>query len=407
MNASPAPALLRTHFGRVGLGWLLCGAVGLAGVVDRVSAQSAPAQPERNAASAQVMPAAPAMPAGKAGLAVAEKEPAAKPKSTMASSPTPSPTAKQMGDQIRQALEGKDVNQKQVSVMVDAKGQKTTTQTVKPAAVPSVPGKQSADSATEPMIVKRPSGALANPLDSRNYLRSRAAMAKDRDVHWGYEGEIGPKFWSKLKPEFNMCAAGKRQSPINIEDSLTLQGPAEPILINYSPSSANVINNGHTILVEVMGENSITVRASTYKLLQFHFHHPSEERINGKPSAMVAHLVHRNAEGQLAVLAVLMDPGLANLLIHKVWTFMPLEKSDRVSIPSGVIDLNELLPKDMRYYQFMGSLTTPPCTEGVLWLVLKQPVTVSPEQLKLFGQLFPNNARPVQPLSGRIVREAQ
>lgn len=314
-----------------------------------------------------------------------------------------------MSEQIRQALEGKDVNQKQVSVMVDGKGQKVTTQTVKPAPVPAVPGKKSAEASNEPVIIKRASGALANPLDSRNAMRARAGAGanKDREVQWGYEGETGPKFWNTLKPEFNICGIGKRQSPINIEDSLTLQGPAEPILINYTPSSASVINNGQTILVDVMGENSITVRASTYKLLQFHFHHPSEERINGKPSAMVAHLMHRNAEGQLAVLAVLLDPGAANSLIHKVWTFMPLEKRDRVSVPAGVIDLNELLPKDMRYYQFMGSLTTPPCTEGVLWLVLKQPVTLSPEQLKLFGQQFPNNARPVQPLNGRYVREAQ
>ena len=320
-----------------------------------------------------------------------------------------STTAKQMSEQIRQALEGKDVNQKQVSVMVDGKGQKVTTQTVKPAPVPAVPGKKSAEASNEPVIIKRASGALANPLDSRNAMRARAGAGanKDREVQWGYEGETGPKFWNTLKPEFNICGIGKRQSPINIEDSQTLQGPAEPILINYTPSSASVINNGQTILVDVMGENSITVRASTYKLLQFHFHHPSEERINGKPSAMVAHLMHRNAEGQLAVLAVLLDPGAANSLIHKVWTFMPLEKNDRVSVPAGVIDLNELLPKDMRYYQFMGSLTTPPCTEGVLWLVLKQPVTLSPEQLKLFGQQFPNNARPVQPLNGRYVREAQ
>ena len=122
---------------------------------------------------------------------------------------------------------------------------------------------------------------------------------------------------------------------------------------------------------------------------------------------MVAHLVHKNAEGQLAVVAVLLDPGVANTLINKVWTHMPLDSNDRVRMPGGVIDMNELLPKDQRYYQFMGSLTTPPCTEGVLWLVLKQPSTLSPAQIKMFSQLFPNNARPVQPLNGRAVREAQ
>ena len=122
---------------------------------------------------------------------------------------------------------------------------------------------------------------------------------------------------------------------------------------------------------------------------------------------MVAHLVHKSADGQLAVLAVLIDPGTSNSLMEKVWTYMPLDSGDKVRMPIGLIDINEFLPKDKRYFQFMGSLTTPPCSEGVLWQVFKQPVTASREQIRLFSQLFPNNARPVQPVNGRVVREAQ
>ena len=122
---------------------------------------------------------------------------------------------------------------------------------------------------------------------------------------------------------------------------------------------------------------------------------------------MVAHLVHKNSEGQLAVVAVLLDPGIANALINKVWTYMPLDTGDRVRMPAGLVDMNELLPKDQRYYQFIGSLTTPPCTEGVLWRVLKQSTTLSRDQIKLFSQLFPSNARPVQPVNGRAIRDAQ
>jgi carbonic anhydrase len=192
-----------------------------------------------------------------------------------------------------------------------------------------------------------------------------------------------------------------------IEDHNTLQGPAEPIQINYQASNATVVNNGHTIQVNVAGNNSITVRGSTYQLLQFHFHHPSEEQINSRRFTMVAHLVHKNAEGQLAVIGVLLSPGAANALIHKVWTYMPLDSGDQVNMPLGMLDLNELVPKDQRYYQFMGSLTTPPCSENVLWMVLKQPMTLSPEQIKMFAQIFPNNARPVQPLHARLVRNAQ
>jgi carbonic anhydrase len=117
--------------------------------------------------------------------------------------------------------------------------------------------------------------------------------------------------------------------------------------------------------------------------------------------------VHKHTEGQLAVIGVLLSPGAANALIHKVWTYMPLDSGDKVNMPLGMLDLNELLPKDQRYYQFMGSLTTPPCSEQVLWMVLKQPMTLSPEQIRLFAQIFPNNARPVQPLHARLVRSAQ
>ena len=236
---------------------------------------------------------------------------------------------------------------------------------------------------------------------------SAVPAAHGHDIHWSYAGEGGPQTWGQLKPEFNTCATGQRQSPIHIEEANTLQGPAEAIQFSYQPSNATVINNGHTIQVDVVGDNSISIRGSTYKLLQFHFHHPSEERVNYKTYSMVAHLVHRNMEGQLAVVGVLLDPGLANSLIKNVWTYMPLDSGDAVRMPAGLLDLNELLPKDQRYYQFLGSLTTPPCTEGVLWMVLKQAVTLGNDQLKLFGQLFPNNARPIQLANGRPIRSGQ
>ncbi len=256
-------------------------------------------------------------------------------------------------------------------------------------------------------------GTPAPSQSSREYIQAKAAAMTGHgaegghDIHWAYEGEGGPQAWGKLKPEFSTCAVGKRQSPINIEDAATLQGPAEPLQINYRPSNATVVNNGHTIQVDVDRGNLLTVRGTTYELLQFHFHQPSEERINYKGFAMVAHLVHKSTEGQLAVIAVLIDPGTINSLMNKVWTYMPLESGDKVRMPAEMVDLTELLPKDQRYYQFMGSLTTPPCSEGVLWMVLKQPVTASREQIRLFSQLFPNNARPPQPTNGRAIRSAQ
>ena len=260
---------------------------------------------------------------------------------------------------------------------------------------------------------------IANPADGNALSRVAALaatgprvvgvakLARGDNVRWGYEGSTGPQAWAKLSPEFNLCADGTRQSPIAIDDTSTLQGPAEPLQIHYQPSTAMVLNNGRTIQVDVVGENTLAVRGSVYKLHQIVFHHPSEERVNGKAFAMVAHLLHRDVDGQLAVIAVLLDPGQANALIHKVWTYLPLDAGDRVRMPAGLLNLNELLPQDMRYYQFMGSLTTPPCTENVLWMVLKQPVQISPEQLRLFSQLYPANVRPIQPMNGRVVRNAQ
>lgn len=247
---------------------------------------------------------------------------------------------------------------------------------------------------------------------SREHSRARAAAlvghgdaTAGHEAHWDYEGANGPERWGQMKPEFNVCALGKRQSPIHIQSTEAVPGPAEPIEFHYGPSGGSVVNNGHTIQVDPSGHHWIKVRGSAYKLVQFHFHHPAEEKVNYKGFAMVAHLVHKNEAGQLAVVAVLMDVGANNPFLQKVWTRMPLDTNDRVPLPDELLDMNELLPVDQRYYQFMGSLTTPPCTEGVLWIVIKQPVTLGPDQLRLFTRLFPMNARPVQAVNGRLVRE--
>ena len=339
------------------------------------------------------------------------------------------PSAKEIGDQVREAVENGVGIKKGLTLTINGKEKKYievpegAPMTGKPVAASargaSVGAAVMAQTPPVATPLHAPPGAIPNPMASRQYIRAKAAAMTGHtgpevvdargtgEVHWSYEGANGPQAWGQLKPDFNLCAIGKRQSPINIEESATLRGPAEAIQFDLSPSSASVLNNGHTIQVDVVGDNSITVRGSNFKLLQFHFHHPSEERVNFQSFAMVAHLVHRNIEGQLAVVAVLLEPGAANPLVNKVWTYMPLDAGDRVRMPAGILQIAELLPKDQRYYQFMGSLTTPPCSEGVLWMVLKQPVTVSREQLRLFGQLFPNNARPVQPVNGRAIRDAQ
>jgi len=334
---------------------------------------------------------APVKAASKAGRDMPEK--------AMTLDNLPTKSGNVMAEKIRAALSGTTVVSKKMTVTVEDNKDDPAPRMATPAvtATPAAPARRAGVSQHN------------KPARTANAVSPAATDANTHggEAHWSYEGETGPQAWGKLKPDFTTCATGKRQSPINIEDGSTLQGPAEPVQFAYAPSNGTVVNNGHTIQVDVRGENTITVRGSTYRLLQFHFHTPSEEQINSRRFPMVAHLVHKNSEGQLAVVAVLLDEGAANPLIDKVWTYMPLDANDRVRMPQDLLNVSELLPTDQRYYQFMGSLTTPPCSEGVLWMVLKQPVTISTGQHKLFTQLYPNNARPVQPVNARPVREAQ
>ncbi len=223
------------------------------------------------------------------------------------------------------------------------------------------------------------------------------------DIHWSYAGAGAPENWGGLKPEFAKCASGKRQSPIDIRGGIAVD--LEPIKFDYRPSGFRVVDNGHTVQVDVGTGNSIEVMGRRYDLLQFHFHRPSEERIDGRQFDMVAHLVHRDTDGRLAVVAVLLDRGSAHPIVQSVWNNLPLEKGEALAAGT-LIDVSALLPKDRRYYTFMGSLTTPPCTEGVLWMVLMQPVPLSAEQIGVFARLYPMNARPVQAAAGRLIKQS-
>ena len=238
--------------------------------------------------------------------------------------------------------------------------------------------------------------------------RPRAAAAHDAPeaghaAHWSYEGAGGPSGWGAMKPEFAKCSTGTRQSPIDIREGIKVQ--LDPVQFEYRPSGFRVIDNGHTVQVNVSAGNSIEVMGRRYDLVQFHFHRPSEERIDGRQFDMVAHLVHKDAEGRLAVVAVLLDRGSAQPIVQTVWNNLPLEKGDEVPA-KGSLDLNALLPPERNYFTYMGSLTTPPCSEGVLWMVMKQPVSISQEQIAIFSRLYPMNARPIQSASGRLIKES-
>lgn len=231
---------------------------------------------------------------------------------------------------------------------------------------------------------------------------ARAAAPKHGTV-WSYEGETGPANWSKINVDWAKCGTGNRQSPIDLRDGIKVN--LEQISFDYHPSSFSEVNDGHTIRVMVGGGNFITVGNTVYELQEFHFHRPSEEKINGKGTEMVIHLVHRSAEGKVAIIAVLLERGQPHRLMQTIWDNLPLEKHDVVS-PSIVIDPTDALPERRDYFTYMGSLTEPPCTEGVLWMVFKQPMQASPAQMALFSRLYPLNARPVQPTAGRMIKES-
>jgi len=229
------------------------------------------------------------------------------------------------------------------------------------------------------------------------------AAAPKHGTVWSYEGETGPANWPKINVDWAKCGTGNRQSPIDLRDGIKVN--LEHISFDYHPSSFSEVNNGHTIQVTVGEGNFITVANTVYELQQFHFHRPSEEKINGKGTEMVMHLVHKSAEGKMAIVAVLLERGQPHGLMQTIWDNLPLEKLEVVA-PSIVIDPTDALPEKREYFTYMGSLTEPPCTENVLWMVFKQPRQASPAQMALFSRLYPLNARPVQATSGRMIKES-
>ena len=228
------------------------------------------------------------------------------------------------------------------------------------------------------------------------------AHAEDHAPHWDY-GHHGPAHWSSMEPDFAECKLGKEQSPIDIRHAVKSDLPA--LDLHYKTSAAEIVNNGHTIQVNLSDAGALTIEGVPYQLVQFHFHTPSEEKINGHAYAMVAHLVHKSADGKLAVIAVLFKEGKTNAALADVFAHLP-PTAEQARPMAAPIDPATLLPAVQGYYRFTGSLTTPPCSEGVQWRVLKQPVEVSKKQIAEFKRLYPMNARPVQPVNQRKIEQS-
>jgi len=222
--------------------------------------------------------------------------------------------------------------------------------------------------------------------------------------HWGYTGDEAPQNWGRLSTLYATCSTGENQSPINIENGLDAVLPE--LNFDYHAVATEVVNNGHTIQVNIAAGSELKVAGNTFELKQFHFHTPSENHIHNKSFPLEAHFVHADNQGNLAVVAVMFDEGKENDLLKTIWSNMPTKTGAKYSLHNVKIPYLQMLPENKDYYRYNGSLTTPPCTEGVTWMVLKQPVSLNNAQTQQFKNIFGHaNNRPVQGLNARIIAE--
>ncbi|QBZ83583.1 Carbonic anhydrase [Hydrogenovibrio crunogenus] len=222
--------------------------------------------------------------------------------------------------------------------------------------------------------------------------------------HWGYFGEEGPKYWGELAPEFATCKTGKNQSPINLKPKEAIGTTSLPGFdVYYRETALKLVNNGHTLQVNIPLGSYIKINGHRYELLQYHFHTPSEHQRDGFNYPMEMHLVHKDGDGNLAVIAILFQEGEENETLAKLMSFLPQTLKKQEIHESVKIHPAKFFPADKKFYKYSGSLTTPPCSEGVYWMVFKQPIQASVMQLEKMHEYLGSNARPVQPKNARTL----
>lgn len=230
---------------------------------------------------------------------------------------------------------------------------------------------------------------------------SGTSLASEAKSHWTYTGEEGPQHWGDLSAEYATCGTGHMQSPIDLADA-EATGSIK-LATDYKPVPLVVLNNGHTVQFNTEGGGTLSEAGVTYDLLQVHFHAPSEHVVNGKHAPLEAHFVHRSKDGALSVIGVFIVEGKANPALAALIKYLPTKVTPATPIEGVTIDPNDLLPASMAMYRYMGSLTTPPCSEGVNWHVLSTDITASKEQIEALSAVLHMNARPVQPLNERLL----
>ena len=218
---------------------------------------------------------------------------------------------------------------------------------------------------------------------------------------WGYQGTTKPEKWGDLSKNYRTCKKGIQQSPINIDQPLAPKF-RKPKL-EYHNIPLKFLNTGNTIQINANSGNKLVIDNDTFELVQLHFHNPSEHQIKGKSFPMEAHFVHKNQEGKLLVLGVFIQSGQENRALQPVWKQIPTANNKEQKNAKVSLKLTDLIPENKQNYQYIGSLTTPPCTEGVQWVLLAEPIELSQQQISQFNQIFPVNARPIQALNQQLL----
>ncbi|MEQ1569258.1 MAG: carbonic anhydrase family protein [Myxococcota bacterium] len=266
-------------------------------------------------------------------------------------------------------------------------------------AAAAMAGGEAADRHTDAHAPAKPAASSSK---SKSTSSSKAKVVEHAAPHWTYEGDEGPSHWGELAPEFETCSSGHAQTPIDLNTRYAESVGLDDAVFHYHPVPAKIVNNGHTIQVNLEVGNAIEIDSTYYELVQFHLHTPSEHRVNGKPYPMELHLVHKDAAGHLAVMGVFVTEGEENQALASVFDNMSGKVAQEKAL-SDAYDPAAILPEDHRFFRYTGSLTTPPCSEDVRWMVLGASISASAEQIEKFHGLFENNARPVQALNGRTV----
>ncbi|MDP3743655.1 MAG: carbonic anhydrase family protein [Methylotenera sp.] len=273
--------------------------------------------------------------------------------------------------------------------------------TTKPEPVKNAPSQ--AGIATEKPVLAEPLSQKESEPAQPSKTKGKSENPAAHTAHWAYEGKAGPENWGKLKPEFVTCDTGLNQSPINIED--TVDASLKPLKLLQKFPMKDIVNNGHTVQANFKVGNILAIDNMSFQLKQVHFHAPSENTIKGKSFPLEAHFVHADAKGNLSVIGVMFKEGEPNAGLDKLWKQIPSDIDKPVTLKSRVL-ASEMIPANRDYYRFSGSLTTPPCSEGVRWLLIKTPMTASKKQIEVFESVLKHhNNRPVQPLNGRLIIE--